>query len=254
MLSVKLTRIANRIVTKSPHSRAINLSVAKMGTTLPGLLPLPMALDGKLRETHGYTGTAHWVIPGRLMQGARPGFGLSSASQTETELDSQLRDLASNAKISTFVCAQAECLPEEGSILLDGDGGTRKDNPKNLPAYAHKIVDSKFLYYGIIGMKPAKSVESLFGAAHDIAKRIQDDGETVYIHCGGGVGRAGLLTACVLGVLYPTLKADQAIEYCTALCHLRNMNGEDKVYHSPETDEQQQQVRDFFRKMLDREG
>ena len=248
MLSVNLTRI----VTKSTHSRAINLSVAKMSTTLPDLLPLPISLDEKLRETHGYMGTAHWVIPGRLMQGARPGFGLSSASsQTETELDAQLRDLASNAKIKTFVCAQAECLPEEGSILLDGDGGTRKDNPKDSPAYAHRIIDSKFLYYGIIGMKPAKSVESLSNAAHDVANRVRD-GETVYIHCGGGVGRAGLLTACVLGVLYPTLKADEAIEYCTALCHLRNMNGEDKVYHSPETDDQQQQVRDFFQKMLGR--
>ena len=222
---------------------------SKMGTkTLPDL---PVALDDKLRETHGYTCTAHWVIPGRLMQGARPGFGLScSASQTETELDALLRDLASNAKISTFVCAQAECLPEEGSILLDGDGGTRKDNPKDLPAYSQ--IDSKLLYYGIIGMKPAKSVESLSNAAHEIAKRIQDGGETVYIHCGGGVGRAGLLTACVLGVLYPTLEADEVIEYCTTLCHLRNMNGEDKVYHSPETDEQQQQVKDFFQKMLDR--
>jgi len=173
-------------------------------------------------------------------------------------LQDQVRTIV-KAGCNTFVCAQAECLPEEGSILLDTDGGVRKSQPKDLPPYARHVISAAnekgegsisnkptFLYYGIIGMQTAKSNDSLSNAVHDIAKRIKD-GETVYIHCGGGVGRAGLLTACILGVLYDDLDAESALEYTTAFCQVRNMKGiEEQVhYSSPETDEQKDQVREF---------
>jgi len=172
------------------------------------------------------------------------------------------------AGCNTFVCAQAECLPEAGSILLDTDGGVRKSQPKDLPPYASHVISAAhedgegsstsnkptFLYYGIIGMKTAKSIDSLSNAVHDIANRIKNNDETVYIHCGGGVGRAGLLTACVLGLLYDDLDAESALEYTTAFCQVRNMKGieeEEKEVHysSPETDEQKNQVRDFYKKI-----
>ena len=179
------------------------------------------------------------------MQGARPG-------------QDQVTTIVKEAGCNTFVCAQAECLPEEGSILLDNDGGVRKSQPKNLPPYASHMISAMneegtntptFLYYGIVGMQTAKSIDSLSNAVHDIANRIKD-GETVYIHCGGGVGRAGLLTACVLGLLYDDLDAESALEYTTAFCQVRNMKGKEEVhYSSPETDEQKDQVREFYKKI-----
>ena len=84
-----------------------------------------------------------------------------------------------------------------------------------------------FLYYGIIGMKTAKSIDSLSIAAKDLAKRITL-GERIYVHCGGGVGRAGLVTACVMGMLYKNLNADAAIEYTTGLCHLHNVESNEE--------------------------
>ena len=109
-------------------------------------------------------------------------------------------------------------------------------------------------------MKTAKSMESLSNAASAIAQRIitqQEQNNTngehnnsVYIHCGGGVGRAGLMAACVLGVLYKDLTAEEALQYTTGLCQLRNLEGmteeEHKHYSSPETDGQKDQVREFF--------
>eukprot|EP00985_Skeletonema_marinoi_P004840 scaffold2101_cov64-Skeletonema_marinoi.AAC.1 len=65
---------------------------------LPPLPPLPISV-ADLRKSHGFSDQAQWAIPYKLMQGARPGFGLSD---------------------NTSLADQAECLPENGSILLDG--------------------------------------------------------------------------------------------------------------------------------------
>ena len=186
------------------------------------------------------------------MQGARLGFGLSD----NTSLADQVNKIVGEGKVTTFVSLQAECLPEKGSVLLDG-GGCRKSEPKNLPPYWKEVETAAtqfgmppptFLYYGIIGMKTAESIDSLLIAAKDLAKRIKW-GETIYVHCGGGVGRAGLVSACVMMALYKNLTADAAIEYTTGLCHLRNLESkEEKHYSSPETEEQKEQVRQFFEK------
>ena len=230
----------------------------------PSLPPLSISIN-YIRSTHEFTNKAHWVIPNILMQGGRPGFGISDDDASIT-LEEQVRKIVKDGGCRTFVCAQAECLPEEGSILLDnGGGGCRKAVPKDLPSYANHVVSAvkeleeqgvdcdvgepTFLYFGIIGDKPAKSIDSLSNAVNDIVNRIKG-GETVYIHCGGGAGRAGLLTACVLGELYNDLDAESALEYTTSFCQLRNMEGGvEKHYSSPETDEQKDQVRNYFEKI-----
>lgn len=221
---------------------------------LPPLPPLPISV-AYLRNSHGFSDQAHWDIPHKLMQGARPGFGLGD----DKALADQVKKIVGEGKITTFVSLQAECLPEEGSILLDG-GGCRKSEPKNLPPYSAEVEKAAiefrmpsptFLYYGVVGMETATSIDSLSIAATDLAKRIKQ-GETIYVHCGGGVGRAGLMCACVMGILYETLNADAAIEYTTGLCHLRNLEGkEENHYSSPETEEQKEQVRRFFETIRD---
>ena len=225
---------------------------------LPPLPPLPITVTDDIRKSHGFTDKAHWVIPGRLMQGSRPGFGLGD----DTTMQSQIKALVKDAGIRTFVCAQAECAPEENAIILD-DGGDRKPVSKDLPQYANEVmsvakeigdgITPAFLYYGILGDQPAKSLDGLTKVASDLADRIKA-GETIYIHCGGGAGRAGLLSASVLGVLYQDLDAEQALEYTKGFCQLRNLPGrEAKHYNSPETDSQRDQVREFYAKLRSQE-
>jgi len=206
------------------------------------------------------------------MQGGRPGFGIGL--DTDTTLLDQVRTIVKDGGCRTFVSLQAECVPEEGSILLDEGGGCRKSNPKDLPPYANHVLSVMneigegsadndvsitppiFLYYGIIGMQTAQSINSLSNAISDLATRIKqhqsggDKPETIYIHCGGGVGRAGLVCACLLGALYEDLDADKALEYTNAFCQLRNREGKEEVhYSSPETEGQKEQVREFFEKI-----
>eukprot|EP00984_Skeletonema_dohrnii_P035164 scaffold34636_cov145-Skeletonema_dohrnii-CCMP3373.AAC.1 len=100
---------------------------------LPPLPPLPISA-ADLRKSHGFSDQAQWAIPHKLMQGARPGFGLSD----NTSLADQVNKIVGEGKVTTFVSLQAECLPENGSILLDG-GGCRKSEPKNLPPYWKEV-------------------------------------------------------------------------------------------------------------------
>jgi len=253
-----LTRpIYQRQVQRSLTSISNNIKMESNTRQLPPLPPLPInASEETIQSSHGFSSNAHWVIPNILMQGSRPGFGL----ETETALIDQVRTLVKDAKCTTFVSLQAECVPEDKSTLLT-DGGYQKPTPKNLPGYAKHAVDAandiqgkeepQFLYYGIIGMQTAQSIDTLHGAILDLASRIQSQkNETIYVHCGGGVGRAGLVCAGVLGALYDTLSAEEAMAYTSGLCYLRNVGGTEGVhYSSPETEEQKEQVREIFRKL-----
>jgi len=63
------------------------------------------------------------------------------------------------------------------------------------------------------------------------------------VHCWGGRGRTGLVSACLLGALYPQLDVEEALERVQSAYSLREP-WRDKL--SPETDEQKNQVREWF--------
>lgn len=224
---------------------------------LPPLPSLPILIDESnddyIRRSYSFTNTAHWVIPGILMQGGRP--------TTAT----QIKKIVRNTNCETFVCLQAECIPEQNSILLhDGGVDDWKYNPLMLPAYGNELIHAMnetyspspspvFLHYGIRDMSTVKSMDGLMCLVSILANRIKA-GETIYLHCYGGKGRAGLVAACLLGELYNDLDAESALEYINSLCQLRNMKGQEDgeedvmSYSSPETQEQKRQVVEFYRR------
>jgi len=70
---------------------------------------------------------------------------------------------------------------------------------------------------------------------------------TIYIHCWGGRGRAGLVGACLLSLLYPEITADDCLEwvqrgYDTRKGAIMMPLG---LRRSPQTDEQRNFVRRF---------
>ncbi|KAL7531503.1 hypothetical protein ACHAXR_008097, partial [Thalassiosira sp. AJA248-18] len=198
-----------------------------------------------LRLSHSFSDTAHWVIPGVLMQGKRP--------QVE-----QISKILRLTNCRTFACLQAECLPEKGSILLD-DGGVQdwKCDPMNSPAYCDEVQaitneiggpSPVFLHYGIRDMSTVERFDGLLRVVSELANRIRS-GEKIYLHCWGGKGRAGLVAACLLMELYRDIDADVALEYIQTFCQLRNMEGDSVQYTSPETEKQKEQVREYFERL-----
>lgn len=94
----------------------------------------------------------------------------------------------------------------------------------------------------------------------------------LFIHCWAGRGRTGLIAACLLGLLYPDMTAEQALQRVDAYYRTRSppivapggkvasfaVDGTeagvkgDRYRLSPDTEEQEEQVRLFFTKILKR--
>lgn len=216
---------------------------------LPSLMALSTPASDIIRKSHGFTNTAHWIIPGILMQAERP------------RLDQISNIVREGARCRTFVCLQAECVPEVGSILLD-DGGVQdwECESMHMPAYCDEVQaitdeigepSPIFLHYGIRDMSTAKSIDGLVCVVSELANRIRL-GETIYLHCLGGKGRAGLVSACLLMELYEkNIDAGTALEYIHSFCQLRNMDTRENIeYTSPETEDQRAQVREFYRRVI----
>ena len=93
-------------------------------------------------------------------------------------------------------------------------------------------------------MEAVDDVKELRGLVYSLAERVRA-GEVLYVHCWGGKGRAGLVCACLLAYLY-NIGAEEALVRTQVYCSLRNQ-GVGASIHSPETEAQKQQVRDFVR-------
>ena len=100
--------------------------------------------------------------------------------------------------------------------------------------------DAKFVQFGIPDMSPAPSLKALGRLVDELKARVIR-GEVLYVHCWGGAGRTGLVAACLLGALYPSIAVEEALERVQAYFTARGEPG-----YSPETDAQVQQVREWY--------
>jgi hypothetical protein len=252
-------------------------------TSLPPLPPLHHLLDhhsshySSLLESHGFDECSNWLIPGTVMQGQHPthsrpaGITNTHNSSTSTSTSSnRIYSIVHFAGCRTFVCLQAESPPHNNDdvndysrsrTLLLGGFQDWKNNPTTLKSYKADVVSAvnecttdagvptsapTFIHFGIRDFDIVDSLEGLSLLIDLLGRRVRA-GETLYIHCWGGKGRAGLVSACLLGELYGfhTLDAEEALKRVEVYANLRNSRMGGKI-HSPETDEQKNQVRAFY--------
>ena len=123
-------------------------TAASLAIVLPAL-PYDLRDTDALRASHFVSETAHWLIPGRVMQGRHPGSGRGSAL-------ARLNGIRA-AGCGTFVCLQAELPPQEGSVVL---GGAVVEPLPGLEPYAADAAAADpdappaFCHYGIRGGVP----------------------------------------------------------------------------------------------------
>jgi hypothetical protein len=184
------------------------------------------------------------------MQGRHPGSGRGSATE-------RVRAIIQDAGCTTFVCLQAECAPPDGSCTSFGGSDEWKTNPN--PGFISYAQDARqaaatsssgqpepqFVHFGIRDMNTAESLDELSLFVNHLKQRVHD-GEVLYCHCWGGKGRAGLVSACLLGALYEGMTADEALVRVQTYCSLRNQGGIGTQLKSPETDAQKEQVREYY--------
>jgi len=85
----------------------------------------------------------------------------------------------------------------------------------------------------------------------DLARRLES-GESVYVHCWGGRGRAGTVGACLLGRAWGVATADEALERVQRAFDTRGDREGGIRRLSPETPAQIKAVRRYFKTVLGR--
>eukprot|EP00980_Cylindrotheca_fusiformis_P024578 scaffold12116_cov125-Cylindrotheca_fusiformis.AAC.5 len=208
---------------------------------LPSLTPL-MTMDRSESSTlqdHFFTEQAHWVVPGLILAGQSP-------AQAKDDVEGYIQDLTARAKITTYVCLQSEVQPQPNDTQ-DGYEVLEEALPTTYGHVATKVNPAaKFVYYGMKDDEIAPSDESLQTLIANLTTRVQTRGEILYIHCKGGSGRTGIVTACLLGALYPKLAADDVLKRIQLYFEMRWRGvGKpvDSKRKSPATEEQKDQVR-----------
>ena len=204
----------------------LGLTFAALGVALPPLIDLS---DAAALAPFKFSPTANWLVPGRVLLGRYPTSGRGSA-------EARVAALREEALIDTFVCLQSELPPQDAG----------ETNPPGFESYHAAAVNfdgpaPSFVHFGIPDREPAGDLAGLRSLVADLAARVLENGECLFIHCWGGKGRTGLVAACLLGLLYESLGAEEALDRVQAYAETRTTS-----IVSPETDPQRDQVRAFF--------
>jgi hypothetical protein len=162
----------------------------------------------------GPLGETNWLIPGILLVGAYP----APADYHPAEADHYIISLL-RAGIDTFVCLNDEYGKNpnhygyaelEGTLNEDGDDILY--DAIGLPGLSRDFnKDRDFIHMPVKDMNTGDSTK-----IKELCKYLKEkicEGKHIYIHCTGGHGRTGTIAAILLYLLYPTITAEQAIEY-----------------------------------------
>jgi protein-tyrosine phosphatase len=189
-------------------------------------------------EYYGPTPESNWVVKGKLIAGAFPGF---------TEDDKNVESLTQilNSGVSLFACLQKEYdneIPEEFWKKNKGLRPYFKDVEKmiaNKEEYTNletNIEKAIFIHEKIRDCDIADD-DTTIKLAKKLVKAIYD-GEVVYLHCWGGHGRTGVIVCIMLHLMYK-LTSHESLLLCQKL---HNMRLFDLGVSSPQTFQQRIQV------------
>ena len=216
---------------------------------LPKLQPVSDGVEG-LYAAHHFSPTANWLVPHHVLLGSYPGPRTVSYLGQHEERErarQRIEQICGAAKVNTFVQLQLELPPQDAWSPVPGDR-TNELAPYAADARAACGGDVTFIRFPIEDYSTARSLPALAQLVYSLADRIHS-GNVVYIHCLGGRGRTGLLAACLLGVLYEDVSAEEALDRVQAYFWTRS-GKMDPGAISPETEEQREQVREFFATQL----
>jgi protein-tyrosine phosphatase len=161
---------------------------------------------------------SYWVVPGRLLAGEYPG------ARTEEETRAKLRSFL-DAGVSYFLDLTEE---DEGhepyeALLLE-----EAKERNQMVIYRRLAV----LEQGAPATRQMREIQR-------VIQNALNEGHVIYVHCLGGVGRAGMVVGCYL--------IEQEMSAAEALAQIRRLRREttDGWRKSPETRPQEEFVRNW---------
>jgi alanine transaminase len=185
-------------------------------------------------------GFCNWLIPNKVMIGQYPAQTPEANGASLTQSRRHIHSLLHSARIRTFCSLQSEIPAQDnmekwrkagGEVFLEGTAG--KDFPHYFSHYEPLVQEAlqeqsskdssgsssvTFLHAPILDLNTPSS-ESLYTLLSTLLDQLDSSNEqdrnedAIYIHCWGGRGRAGLVGACLLALVFPELEAKDCLEW-----------------------------------------
>lgn len=217
----------------------------------------------------GRRGFCNWIIPYRVMAGQYPGRTPEDWGPTAEQAEKHVRSVVRDARVTTFCCLQSEVPPQDDDTAWAAKGGEvylsypwRSQFPRSFTRYSpvvrselsvgdddlphpEEVKIPEFLHQPVedLNVPDSSSLLELLSRLLDV----MEDDRTVYIHCWGGRGRAGLVGACLTSLLFPELDKRFILDLVQAGYDTR-LGAEEMpegLRTSPQTEEQRAFVEKF---------
>ena len=215
------------------------------------------AFDSLYTKGDERRGWSNWLLKERLMLGQYPHCQPAEPGPSAADAQAHLRRVLS-AGVDCFVSLQDELPPQDAAWPPEGvrltDPAARDSWPApfvNYAADANQIASElgvdpvTYLHVPIVDLSVPRSVDPLFVLLDQILAHYEGGGGSVYIHCWGGRGRAGLVGGCLLALFREELDADAVLSTVQAAYDSRvgAAGMPSQLKRSPQTEAQRRFVR-----------
>jgi len=231
-------------------------------------------------------GYCNWLIPNKIMIGSYPGMTPEINGPSRQESLRHIQNMVKDAKITLFCCLQSEVPCQMDDVAWGKpkhfDVGNESEEGEDViylvPDYLRREFPRPFTRYGPLAqyfaydsLSSPEQLQFLHSPIEDLGVptcntrllsllsmllqhlQIDDDisstthNPTIYLHCWGGRGRAGLVGACLASLLFPELSSKSILDWIQ--CGYDTRRGAesmaDGLKRSPQTKEQRLFVKEF---------
>ena len=240
------------------NSRLLSYPSSTYNMEIESLNSILRRTKKKISVQRGY---CNWLIPRTIMIGQYPGMTPETYGPTMKECNLHIKKMVQDANISMFCCLQTEVPSQDDDI-----GWKDKSEVYMEPEYVRKEFPRPFTRYGMIAQSFAESQkqltfihnpiqdlnvpnnESLLSLLSQLLQHLEDDNQnTIYLHCWGGRGRAGLIGSCLASLIFPELSSKEILDWVQRGYDTR-LGAEympEGLKRSPQTQQQRSFVREF---------
>ena len=214
-------------------------------------------------------GYCNWLIPGFLIVGQYPGRTPEAWGPTLEQAEEHIRSVVVDGRVTVFCSLQSEVPAQDDDRAWDRVGGYvnleypyKAQFPRSFTRYAPSALRAaeslsedrtaapplKFLHEPIEDLTvPESSV--LLSLLLTLLNLMEEDRGAIYLHCWGGRGRAGVVGACLVSLIWPELDSVAVLDLVqagyTGRAGANSMP--EALSRSPQTEEQRRFVSNFLR-------
>lgn len=211
-------------------------------------------------------GFCNWLIPNKIMIGQYPGMTPEINGASSKECTIHIQNMIKHANINMFCCLQTEVPPQDndfqwasGEVYLT-PMSIRREFPRPFTRYSSLVqgvlsntsYDSSticFHHTPIEDLSTPSCNDDLLGLLSTLLRHLESgiDNNTLYLHCWGGRGRAGLIGGLMGSLLFPELSSQEVLTWVQAGYDTRlgAKSMHPGLRRSPQTEQQREFVREF---------